>query len=155
MYMFKHHSVTCMHDYRWGLDRWLDLLTTYTHDPELQAVTVPPQFSAIHISPQHPLSLFPACCVFISCSLAMTLNSFTCSGPLFTYSRTVLPNNWLCALLITSQHGLHRKTPFPTVTLLLHVYLLPWECVCWVVAQKRLLFTESPLSNGSIHHNSI
>jgi hypothetical protein len=44
-------------DYRF-LDSSMDLLTTYTHDSELQAVTVPPQISTIHKSPQHPLSLF-------------------------------------------------------------------------------------------------
>jgi hypothetical protein len=33
------HYFEC--DYRWGLDWWMDLLTTYTHDLELQAITVP------------------------------------------------------------------------------------------------------------------
>jgi hypothetical protein len=36
----------------------MDLLTTYTHDLELQAITAPPLISTIHQSPQHPLSLF-------------------------------------------------------------------------------------------------
>jgi hypothetical protein len=35
----------------------MDLLTTYTHDLELQAITAPPQTSTICKSPQHPLSL--------------------------------------------------------------------------------------------------
>jgi hypothetical protein len=34
------------------------LLTTYTHDSELQIITWPPLILIIHISPQHPLSLF-------------------------------------------------------------------------------------------------
>jgi hypothetical protein len=28
-------------DYRRGLDWWMDLLTTYTHDSELQVITAP------------------------------------------------------------------------------------------------------------------
>jgi hypothetical protein len=45
-------------DCRRGSAWWMDLLTTYTHDPELQAITAPPLISTIHKSPQHPLSLF-------------------------------------------------------------------------------------------------
>jgi hypothetical protein len=56
------------------LDWRLDLLTTYTYDSEPHAITVPPPTSTIHKSPQHPLSLFPACCVF-SRSLATASNS--------------------------------------------------------------------------------
>jgi hypothetical protein len=52
----------------------LDLLTTYTHDSELQAITAPPLISKIHKSPQHLLS-FPACCVITSRSLATASNS--------------------------------------------------------------------------------
>jgi hypothetical protein len=44
-------------------------------------------------------------------------------------------------------------TPFPTVTPLMRAYSLPRERVYRAVAQKRSLFTESPLSNGSICHN--
>jgi hypothetical protein len=36
----------------------LDLLATYTHDWELEAITAPPLISTIHKSPQNPLSLF-------------------------------------------------------------------------------------------------
>jgi hypothetical protein len=39
------------------LDWILNLLTTYTQDSELQAITAPPSISTIHKSPQHPLSL--------------------------------------------------------------------------------------------------
>jgi hypothetical protein len=45
-------------DYRRGLDLLLPLLTIYTHDSELQAITAPPLISTTHKSPQHPLSLF-------------------------------------------------------------------------------------------------
>jgi hypothetical protein len=36
------HVLTCMYDYRRGLSWWIDLLTSYTHDSELQAITAPP-----------------------------------------------------------------------------------------------------------------
>jgi hypothetical protein len=62
-------------DYRRGLDWWIDLLTTYTHHSELQAVTTPPLISTIHKSPQHPLSLFPASCVITSRFLATASDS--------------------------------------------------------------------------------
>jgi hypothetical protein len=39
--------VTYRRDYRRGLDWRIDLLTTYTHDSELQAVTTPPLISTI------------------------------------------------------------------------------------------------------------
>jgi hypothetical protein len=64
-----------------GVLNWLlNLLTTYTHESELQGISAPPLIS-IHKptehnkSPQHPLSLFPACSVFISRSLATPSNS--------------------------------------------------------------------------------
>jgi hypothetical protein len=40
------------------MDLWLDLLTTYTHNSELQVITALPLISTIHKSPQQPLSLF-------------------------------------------------------------------------------------------------
>jgi hypothetical protein len=39
----------------WDLDWWMNLLTTYTHNLELQAITAPPLISTIHKSPQHLL----------------------------------------------------------------------------------------------------
>jgi hypothetical protein len=47
-----------MYDYRRGSDWWMDLLTTYTHNSKLQAITASPLISTIHRSPQHPLSIF-------------------------------------------------------------------------------------------------
>jgi hypothetical protein len=59
----------------------MDSLTTYTHGSELQAITAPPLILTIHKSPKHPLSLFPACCVFTSRSLATASNSGDSSAP--------------------------------------------------------------------------
>jgi hypothetical protein len=50
--------VTCMGDSGRGLNWISDLLITYTHDLNLQAITGPSLISKIHKSPQHPLSIF-------------------------------------------------------------------------------------------------
>jgi hypothetical protein len=47
----------CTCDCRRGLDWWMNLLTTYTQDSELQAIIAPLLISTIHKSPQHPLWL--------------------------------------------------------------------------------------------------
>jgi hypothetical protein len=57
-------------DYRRGVDWWIDLLTTYTHHSELPVITALSLISTLYKSPQHPLSLSLACCVFISHSMA-------------------------------------------------------------------------------------
>jgi hypothetical protein len=50
----------------------------------------------------------------------------------------------------------HKENiPFPTVTLLVHAYLLLWEHVYQATAQKCSLFTESPLSKRYICHNAL
>jgi hypothetical protein len=51
----------------------MHLLATYTHDWELQVIAAPLLISTVHKSPQHPLSIFPTCCVFMSHPLAMAL----------------------------------------------------------------------------------
>jgi hypothetical protein len=53
----------------------------------------------------------------------------------------------LCGLLRVLSAP-RRNTQFQTVT------LLSRKRVCRAVAQKRSLFTESPLSNGSIRHST-
>jgi hypothetical protein len=92
----------------------MDLLTTYTHDSELQVITAPPPISTIRISPQHPLSLFQPAVSSLAIPwqrlltveilqlhvLRFCLHSLLC--------RTH-PTTQLCPLLITSRHGPHRK----------------------------------------------
>jgi hypothetical protein len=43
----------------------MDLLTTYTHHSELQVLTALLLIFTLYKSPQHPLTLSPACCAFI------------------------------------------------------------------------------------------
>jgi hypothetical protein len=91
-------------DYRWGMDCSTDLLTTYTNNSELQVITALSLICTLYKSLQHPLSLFPACCVFISHSLATASNSgdYSASRALvvFTASRaelklSQLTTNWV------------------------------------------------------------
>jgi hypothetical protein len=58
-----------------GMDFWMDLLTTYAHQSELQVITALSLISTLYKSLQHRLNLFPACRVFISLSLATASNS--------------------------------------------------------------------------------
>jgi hypothetical protein len=58
-------------DYKWDMD----LLIAYIHRSEVQVITALSLFSTLYKSPQHPLSLFPACCVFNSHSLVTASNS--------------------------------------------------------------------------------
>jgi hypothetical protein len=53
----------------------MNLLTTFTHHSELQVITAPPLITTLYKSPQHLLSLFPACCVLTSHFLATAYNS--------------------------------------------------------------------------------
>jgi hypothetical protein len=50
-------------------------LTTCTHNSELQVTTALTLISTLYKSPQHPLSLSSACCVFNNRSLTTTSNS--------------------------------------------------------------------------------
>jgi hypothetical protein len=58
-----------MSDCRLGIYWWMDVLTTYAQDWNYK------QLQLYRWSPQHKLSLFPACCVFISLSLATASNN--------------------------------------------------------------------------------
>jgi hypothetical protein len=97
----------------------MDLLTTYTNNSELQAITAPPLISTIHKSPQHPLSLFyPALSlpavpwqrlltveILQLHALRLYLHSLPC--------RTL--STELCPLLLTSRRGPDRKHSSPIV----------------------------------------
>jgi hypothetical protein len=56
--------------------------------------------------------------------------------------------------LISSRHGPRRNNPVPTVPLLLSAHSLLRECVHRVTVQKRSLFRESSLGNGTMCHNT-
>jgi hypothetical protein len=58
------------------------LLITYTHHTEQQVITALSLISKLNKSLHHPLSLFPACCIFISRSLATVSNSGDSSASL-------------------------------------------------------------------------
>jgi hypothetical protein len=62
-----------MCDYRRGLNWWIALLTTYTHNLELQVITAPALISTLYNSPQH--KSFLSCCVFTSRFLVTASNS--------------------------------------------------------------------------------
>jgi hypothetical protein len=51
-----------VHDYRRGMDGWMDLLTTYTHDWELQVITALSLIYKLYKEPHAKSS--PACSVF-------------------------------------------------------------------------------------------
>jgi hypothetical protein len=141
--------------YRVWIGEWIYWILI--HDSELRAMTVPLLISTIHNSPQHMLSPFqPAMSspvvpwqwiLTLEILQFHVLRSYLHSLPCRTLS-----NNCLCPLLTTSRHEPCRKHHVSD-SLLLHAYLLLWEHVCRTTAQKRFLFTESPLSNGYIRHN--
>jgi hypothetical protein len=60
-------------DYTRGMDKWMDLLTTYTHHPQLQLITALPLISKLYQS-QHSNKSSPPCNIINSRSLAMTSN---------------------------------------------------------------------------------
>jgi hypothetical protein len=174
-----------MCDYRRGMDWWMNLLTTYTHDSELQAITALSVISTLYKSPQHPLNLFqPAVLssvvpwqrlltvqflqllalgfylLSLPCRIQMAWlgrpSCFQDNSSARTTQKT--QSRYCCRDVFTApldSNRPHRKQAVSTVTLLLRTYWLPWEPVYRAVAQKRSLFTESPLSNGSIRHNTI
>jgi hypothetical protein len=100
-------------DYRRGLGWWMHLLTTYTNNSELQAITAPPLISALYKSLH--AKPFPACCVFTSRSLGTASNSgdSSASRPLVPSSQPPVQNSTgliaPAVLVITSRNGAHRK----------------------------------------------
>jgi hypothetical protein len=107
----------CRCDYRRGLNWWKDLLTTYTHDSELQVITAPPLISTLHKSPQHRLSIFQPTVssstvpwqrlitveILQLHALRFYLHSLLC--------RTQLLTKWVAPIVfkVIPRHGPHRK----------------------------------------------
>jgi hypothetical protein len=102
-----------MREYRRGLHWWMDLLTIHAHDWEVQVITAPPLISAIHKSPQHPLSLFQPAVTSPVVPWQRFLTVEILKLHAFRSSCHNLPCriqlNWLCPLLITSRHRPHKK----------------------------------------------
>jgi hypothetical protein len=63
-----------------GLVFCINLLTTYTHESELQAITAPPLIATGYKSPQYRKA-FPVCYIFTSRSLATATKSGDSSAP--------------------------------------------------------------------------
>jgi hypothetical protein len=106
--------VACICDYRWGLDWWIDLLTTYAHGTTSNYSAI----ANLHTSQITTASAkyFPACCVFTSLSLATASNSGDSSASHAqvlssqpSVRNSILCLTELCPLLITSQHGPHTE----------------------------------------------
>jgi hypothetical protein len=179
------------------MDWWRDLLTIYTHHSELQVITALSLISTLYKSPQHPLGPSPARCVFISQSLATASNSGDYSASRAkvilsqpaahtelnsTVNLTIAPsilrlscraqlNSLLqTVLLITCQHGPHRKHRFHSKSIVRCVYVSAGR-VFQAVAQKRSLYirllrshciatvivsfaSRSLPSNGSTRHDT-
>jgi hypothetical protein len=100
--------VTYMCDWRRGLDWWMDLPTSYTHDSELQSVIAPPLISTIHKSA--PVNPFPACFVFTSRFQKTSSNSgdSSASRVQVLFSQPPVQNSTQL-IASTSRHGPHRK----------------------------------------------
>jgi hypothetical protein len=101
------------------LDWWMDWLSTYTHDSELQAITTPPSASTIHKLPPHLLSFFQTCYVFTSRSLATASNSGDSSVSSAQFFSSQPPiQNWT-DYYKSSLHRLPYRTELTTPSLLL------------------------------------
>jgi hypothetical protein len=122
------------------VDEWI-LLTTYTHDSELQAIIAPPLISTTHKSSQHPLSLFQHAVSSPAVPWQRLLIVEILQLRSLMFSLHILPYRTdLVApvvFLIIPRPGPRRNTPFPTVPLLLRVDTLLRELVYRAVAQKR------------------
>jgi hypothetical protein len=123
---------------------------TSTHHLELQVITAPLLISTIHRSLQHSLSLFPACCVYNSHSLATAFDSGDSSASRF-YVVTVrrISRNWTlddCQIsyrAISFQSPLQSSTQLPILSSILsftnyftslhfaHSTSLHWTALSW------------------------
>jgi hypothetical protein len=127
------------------MDWWMDLLTTYTHHSELRIITALSLTSTLYKSTQHPLSLFPACCIFISRSLATACNSgdYSISLAKVLSSQPPVQSSTLNRKLTTDNWLLPGWRPFHTN----HIASLHKLTFIWLLTRCR--FTATSLS--SIH----
>jgi hypothetical protein len=79
-----------MYDYRRGLEWWMDLLTTYTHDLELQALRTLSLIYTLYKSLHANCS--PACSVFTSRCLVTAPSNGDSSASVLT---PLLPGEYL------------------------------------------------------------
>jgi hypothetical protein len=100
----------------------MDLLITYIHHSELLVITAPLLFSTILRSPQHPLSLFPVCCVFNRPFLATASHSGdSAASRSHVDTDRRISHNWTlfsCHLnysTISSQPSLQSSTQLPNL----------------------------------------
>jgi hypothetical protein len=88
---------------------------TYTHHSELQEITALSLISTLCKSPQHPLSYFPACCVFLSHSLATAASSGDSSASRYQLlsSQPPVQNSTFNPLLFTNSLTTDNKVGLP------------------------------------------
>jgi hypothetical protein len=139
-------------DCRWGLDWWLDLLTTLTYNSWLRLFIAPSLISTLYI--ENVLSLFNLLCLhqlfpdngfyqwwfFSFCSHFITSTAPTKS------SLHRLPYNWLTfklASVIKSRHGPRRK----------HCFQQFLYCCTWTCCRGNLFVSWSLPSKGSTCYN--
>jgi hypothetical protein len=99
--------------------KWIYLLTTYTHDSELQAITLLSLISTNHKLPQHPLSLFESSVISPAVSWQQMLTMEILQLPTLRSFLHRLPYRPDCQLstnlvapylfYITLRHGPRRK----------------------------------------------
>jgi hypothetical protein len=81
--------------------RGMDLLTTYTHDPELQAFTALSLISTIHKSPHHPLSLSSLSSPSVSWQRLLTVEILQLHALIFYLHR------WPCRIQLSGWRLFH------------------------------------------------
>jgi hypothetical protein len=148
-----------MCDYRRGLDWWLDLLTTYKHNSELQAITAPPLISTIHKSPQHPLSIIhlAVSSPIVLWQRLLIMKILRLHALRFYLHSLIYRTPWQLtfSLLITSRHWPRRNDPFPTETLIIACLFIAAGTCSLSRCRQTVVVTESSLSNWSIRHSIV
>jgi hypothetical protein len=109
-----------MCDYRRGMDWRKDLLTTYTHDSELQVITAPPQISTLHKPSQHLLSVFQSavCPTAVPWQQLLTVELLQLPALTLVLSATKL-NQSASGPRYLASGWTQQETPPPTVSVLL------------------------------------